>query len=273
MKAGTGYSWKPTKAERLNRSLLSLVNDAERAERIAPEEARELRESLHSHQQSGRRLRTAFGYAIKIGVFAATEADELHDLLGYRNDIAHRIHLMMYDVSRDYWASDHLYFQAPLYKGDALDRLRDYQQSLWQRMPSGMTRMLSMDGLLFETAQQVYEVDLKRLDRLIQTQIRREMDRAKAINAELNLDGTELVDEFHPRHPYNFHSNNREGADSGHLTKRGVEICYRIFDLGKTPIAVAYLMGISLRAAQRRQQSWLKEGGACRSKVELERFD
>jgi hypothetical protein len=32
-------------------------------------------------------------------------------------------------------------------------------------------------------------------------------------------------------------------TSTGHLTKRGAEICYRLFDLGKSPMAVAYLMG------------------------------
>src|SRR5437763_3785632 len=53
-------------------------------------------------------------------------------------------------------------------------------------------------------------------------------------------------------------------------TKRGVEICYRLFDLGKSPTAVAYLMGMTLRSAERRQRSWIKAGGLQRVRAEVE---
>ena len=60
---------------------------------------------------------------------------------------------------------------------------------------------------------------------------------------------------------------------TGHLTKRGAEICYRLFDLGKSPMAVAYLMGMTLRSAERRQRSWSKAGGASRIRSAVARYD
>ncbi|SRR5258708_98574 len=149
----------------------------------------------------------------------------------------------------------HLSFTAPTYKGDALDRLRKYGRSLWERTRR-LILELSRDGMLFEFAERAYEGELKRLDRLIQTQIGRERARAKTISAELDLRRTELVGDLDPRFPANQHAGRSFGDDyvpsSGHLTKRGVEICYRLYDMGKSPIAVAYLMGISLRAAENR---------------------
>jgi hypothetical protein len=272
IKADGASSWRPTQHERKAVALLKLINEAESADRIPSEEAEALRHSLHTDRQAGKQLRTALGHAVKIGMYTDHEADELHSLLDYRNDIAHRIHLMMYDVSRDYWAVDHLSFSAPLYKGQALDRLRVYRESLWERTPGNVMLTISMSGLLFETAERVYEGELKRLDGLIQAQIQRERKRAKAINAELDLSDTELVNDLSPRFLYNFYHNRDEGPDSGHLTKRGVEICYRLYDLGKSPIAVAYLMGISLRAAQRRQRGWTMAGGNQRAKASVQRY-
>lgn len=81
---------------------------------------------------------------------------------------------------------------APAYKGDALDRLRAYKTSLWKRARSLMLT-LSIDGLLFEHAERTYEDELKRLDRLIQAQIRREQQRLQTISTELDLNGTELI--------------------------------------------------------------------------------
>lgn len=53
------------------------------------------------------------------------------------------------------------------------------------------------------------------------------------------------------------------------LTPRGVEICYRLFDAGKTRNAVCTLMEISFGAANHRYNAWLKLGGAGRTKQPL----
>jgi hypothetical protein len=210
-------------------------------------------------------------------MFTEPEAAEVKELLEYRNDIAHRIHLVMSDVSRSYWATDRVAFTAPTYKGDALDRLRAYRVSLWKRTPGRLMLRLSMDGMLFEFAERAYENDLERLDRLIQTQIKQESERAKAINDELDLRGTELVEDLDPRFPANHCSDRSYGDDyvppTGHLTKRGIEICYRLYDMGKRPIAVAYLMGMSLRAAENRRKGWHKAGGIGRIRAAVQRYD
>ena len=48
------------------------------------------------------------------------------------------------------------------------------------------------------------------------------------------------------------------------LTPRGVEVCYRLFDAGKSRYAVAQLMDISFGAATHRYEAWLKAGGIVR---------
>lgn len=220
---------------RLKGVLGRLLSDAELAGTLSPADAQKVRHANQHDSKEGKKLRKAFGYAVGAGMFTTPEADELVELLNYRNDIAHRIHLVMSDVTRSYWTSEHVAFTAPAYKGDALDRMRAYKDSLWKRTRSLMLT-LSMDGLLFEHAERTYEEELKRLDRLIQVQIRREQQRLQAISAELDLSGTELVGDLHPRFPYNHHSNGSDGGpDTGHLTKRGIEICYRLYDLGKSP--------------------------------------
>jgi hypothetical protein len=236
---------------------------------------RAVEDSLAERQR--KKLEIAFAQAVKIGMFTEAESNEVKKLLDYRNDIAHRIHLVTLDVSRCYWAADHLSFTAPTYKGDALDRLREYRRLLWKRTQARLVTELNMDSMLFKFAERTYEEELKRLDRLIQTQIDRERVRAKAIGAELDLRGTELVGDLDPRFPAN-HRTSRSFADdyappSGHLTKRGVEICYRLYDLGKSPIAVAYLMGMSLRAAENRRKGWLKSGGLQRVRTEVRRYE
>jgi hypothetical protein len=270
--------WDPPEERRLQRVLADLLQDAERAGRLTAEDGAALRRASTSERQQGRKLKVALGYAVTIGIFTEAEAAELKALLDYRNDIAHRIHLVMSDVSRNYWAIDHVAYTAPTYKGEALDRLRAFRRSLWERARGKLILTLSMDRMLFELAEHAYEQDLRRLDRLITKQIAHERKRYSAINAELDLRGTELVDDLSPRCPAN-HRPGRQGYGddyipaTGHLTKRGVEICYRLFDLGKSPIAVAYLMGMTLRSAERRQRSWMKAGGFQRARAEVERYD
>jgi hypothetical protein len=268
--------WEPAKERRLERVLSGVLVDAELRKKLSGEDAQALRLTFAGERQQGKMLKTAFAHAIKIAMFTGAEANELKELLEYRNDIAHRIHLVMSDVSRSYWTTDHLSFTGPTYKGDALDRLRAYRGSLGKRT-RGLILTGSMDGILFDFAERAYESELKRLDRLIQTQIRRERDRAEAINAELDLRGTELVGDLDPRFPLNRRASRSYGHDyvppSGHLTKRGVEICYRLYDMGKSPIAVAYLMGMGLRAAENRRKAWLKAGGLRRVRAEVKRYD
>jgi hypothetical protein len=269
--------WEQPKERRLQYVLADLLRDAEAEKKLSVEDTEALRSALASERQQGRKLKAAFAYAITIGIFTETEAAELKTLLDYRNDIAHRIHLVMSDVSRNYWAIDHVAYTAPAYKGDALDRLREYRQSLWERARGHLLLTLSMDSVLFEFAEHAFEHDLKRLDQLIAKQIERERERYEAINVELDLCGTELVDDLSPRFPANHRPSHSYGDDyipaTGHLTRRGVEICYRLFDLGKSPMAVAYLMGMTLRSAERRHQSWVKAGGRQRLRADVERYD
>lgn len=267
-----------TEGQRLQSVFADLLRDAKAGGRLEAEDAEALRSAFASKPQQSKNLKAAFDYAVKIGIFTEAEAAELKALLNYRNDIAHRIHLVMSDISRNYWAIDHITDAAPTYKGDALDRLRVYRRSLWERARGQLLLTLSTDSMLFEHAEHALEQDLKRLDRLIKKQIAGELERYKAINAELDLRGTELVDDLSPRFPANHRSGRQGYGDdytpaTGQLTKRGVEICYRLFDLGKSPRAVAYLMGMTLRSAERRQQSWRKVGGLERVRTEVERYD
>jgi len=68
--------------------------------------------------------------------------------------------------------------------------------------------------------------------------------------------------EFDPMDPAN-------KFPDGKLTPRGVEICYRLFDAGKTRYAVGAQMGISFSAADNRYAAWQHAGGLEREKQPL----
>ncbi|MGO6677623.1 hypothetical protein [Rhizobium leguminosarum] len=79
-------------------------------------------------------------------------------------------------------------------------------------------------------------------------------------------DQKSLEPDFDPRDPRNKH----EIGGLMKLTDRGIEICYRLFDAGKTRYAVKELMDISFGAADHRLKAWEKTGGANRQKMPLD---
>ena len=269
--------WISVEENRLERLFSKILLDAQSGNNLAADDAQLLRLAVSKNRDQGKKLRAAFAHSIKIGMLTEKEASQVQTLLMYRNEIAHRIHLIVADVTRSQLAVDYISFKAPSYKSGALGELRAYRESLSERAQSCLVSLsASMNSVLFEFAENIYEAELKRLEKLIEAQIKKEHARIDAINLELDLRGTELIGDLSPRHPKNHRYRNYVGDDylppTGHLTKRGVEICYRLFDIGKRPIAVAYLMGIGLRAAERRYEGWLKAGGHQRVRTEIKRY-
>ena len=84
--------WEPSKERRLQNILSRVLSDAEINGTLKTEDRIALRQTFASERQQGKKLKTAFAYAIKIGIFTEAEANELKELLDYRNDIAHRVH-------------------------------------------------------------------------------------------------------------------------------------------------------------------------------------
>ena len=72
-------------------------------------------------------------------------------------------------------------------------------------------------------------------------------------------------EEFDPKDP----ANKQEVGGVEKLTRRGVEICYRLFDQGTSRYGVAQAMGISFGAATHRYAAWEKAGGVHRTKDSL----
>lgn len=69
--------------------------------------------------------------------------------------------------------------------------------------------------------------------------------------------------ELNPRDPAN-------KLDNGKLSPRGIEVCYRLFDAGKSRYAVGAEMAISFGAATHRFEAWKNAGGLDREKQPLD---
>lgn len=88
---------------------------------------------------------------------------------------------------------------------------------------------------------------------------RENLDRIESI---INQGETKSEDDIDPGSPLN--------KSNQFLTKRGIEVCYRLFDMGKTRYAVAEAMKISYGAATHRFHAWEKLGAKNRERQPLD---
>lgn len=105
------------------------------------------------------------------GSVSRIESGELQELLEHRNKIAHEIHLLTGDI--DVPGRGYPFSGPPriTYDYTALSKIREWQKSIYDRMPIRGEVTLSMNGVLFEAAERAYEAELTALKKRINRQI------------------------------------------------------------------------------------------------------
>jgi hypothetical protein len=154
--------------------------------------------------------------------------------------------------------------EIPKYDYTAVKRLqyyRDLFDDLYRTHHYATT--LTYDQILFGAAEKTFLGEMKRLRRVISRQIAKRSSDVRRLKDEMSLSGTGLKGGNDPRHPLMCYDDKR-------LTKRGTEVCFRLFDCGKSPMAVAHLMGLSLRATRKRRREWANLGGKRRPSVNID---
>jgi hypothetical protein len=185
----------------------------------------------------------------------ALQKNEIVKLIDYRNFIGHQIHNLLADVGGPFAHKQARYLpaNAPKYDDTAVKRLRFYRKhfdGLYRTHHYEFT--LSPDRFAFEAAEKTYLREIRRLKRKIDRQYAFRCQQVDGVNAELSLKGTGLEEEvYHPLNRYD----NSEGQE-GRLTKRGIAVLYKLFDLGKSSMAVAHLTRLSLTAVKKRRKMW-----------------
>ena len=180
------------------------------------------------------------------------EAREIRELVDFRNVIAHEVQSAVSDVGGSGFVRELNRFDSsrPRYTYGAVDRLKSLICLLNVRMQkAGLTLTIGFESLEFEAAERTYEIELRRLRNTIDRQYKERKQTIRTLNDELVLSGAEWGFDHHPSDSENKFAN-------GRLTERGIKVCYRLYELGKSPMAVALLMQISLRAAKRRKTQW-----------------
>ncbi|NJS13611.1 MAG: hypothetical protein HC788_02105 [Sphingopyxis sp.] len=198
-------------------------------------------------------------------IISAAEREEIAELISFRNDIAHEIHKLFADLSGDKFVRDIGRFQPRKtpFDYEAANRLRDLRALIKERQQAKhWTGVMNFRSMMFESADHIYRDELKRLDKKIRRLMKVRRANLQALNKEFQL-GEHWHGFYMPFSPHNQYEN-------GRLTARGVEICYRLFDEGKSPMAVAHLMRVTLNSIKKRHQQWRGFGGPKREPVDFE---
>ncbi|WP_099186286.1 hypothetical protein [Sphingobium fuliginis] len=212
--------------------------------------------------KDSKKLKRAFAYLIEDGVLTPGEKKHMIALIDRRNGIAHHLDEVTADLSTDRFVRETLPFfpDRKSHDYETLDQLRAARRLLSDRMiAKHYMGEIGLRSLFFDATERALNADLKALDRRIRKLVRKRRDDIAALNGELSLDGTGLTGYDDPRWPDNRY-------DRGRLTPKGVETCYQLFDAGKSAMAVAHIMELTLASARRRERMWQAVGGPNRSK-------
>ncbi len=179
-------------------------------------------------------------------ILTQEECKVVQGLLDFRNHIGHRIHRLTCDISHDSNSQSFARHSNIKYDYDILNKLKYYRRKIEDGFSGKYAMSLSPDTLLFEAAQKTYERELRLLDHKIRRQLEARKKDNQKLKQELSEDSYRALDAF----PYPFKYKN------GKLTKSGIELCHHLFNQNKSPLAVAYLLRISYRAAIKRFRAW-----------------
>jgi len=202
--------------------------------------------------KESKKIKLARAVLVSEGVINQAESEELRSLLDYRNTIGHEIHKLTVDVGaysgltrRDSKSLKPI----PTYDYSAAKRAKQLRQAIIVGMAGKFTLSLSMSALAFEAAEKTYTTEIKRL----KAQVNKGIDKTNIVISETNR-----VIESIPKsvresiqldHPWVINEN-------GKLNKLGASCVFRLFDAHATPLAVSYMMRISLRSANLWFKKW-----------------
>jgi hypothetical protein len=191
-----------------------------------------------------RKFQVALDVFINDGILTCEEVDEIKRLIDYRNIIAHDLYKLTADVNREY------YMKEVIYNYKVRKRLKFFIVNIPDRLSKKYIISVSLDSLMFKGAARTYEDELKRLDKKVRKQIAIREKENNQLQRELSIYDNKLLS--YENSPYSLQNK----FQNGRLTKNGINICYQLFEEGKSVLLVSYLMRISYQSALKRQRLW-----------------
>lgn len=200
------------------------------------------------------------------GALTAKDKAEIVSLIDYRNLVGHQTHNLFVDLSTASYAKEILYFtpdRAREFDDTAVERFQHFLNLLGNAFRTHhYVSTINMNRLVFESAERALLGDIKQLRRKVKRLYTIRNAGIDDLNGELRLGHSQFYGDLDPRHPLNHYDDKR-------LTKRGAEICSRLFDGGFSDMATAHLMGISLVSVRKRRGTWSTSGGPARMPVDI----
>lgn len=202
--------------------------------------------------KEGKRMELARALLVSEGAITQAESDELFGLLDYRNLIGHKVQELTVDVGAysDLTRLDPKSFKKiPAYDYTAAKRAKKLKEIVERGMMRKFVMSLGMESLQFEAAERTYLAEIERLKMRVNngiTKTNKLIEQTNQIIKSIPKSVTEAAVPYHPR-------NTRE---NGSLTRAGGECAFQLFEAQATPLAVAYMMRISLRSANLWFKKW-----------------
>ena len=189
---------------------------------------------------------------VSVGILSQEESDDLQKLIDYRNQVAHRLHELTFDISREPISDDYLESRGSQYDYNALERIESYRSKIEQGISRRFPLVLNFNRLLFESAEKTYKQELERLDRIIRKQMIKRNKENDLLNSELSSVEVRLLEEIEPYRPENLMAN-------GRLSEKGIACCHFLFERGMSDLAVSHLMRVSHASISARRKRWYAE--------------
>lgn len=207
--------------------------------------------------REGKKMDLARAVLVSEGVISQAESDELFELVDYRNLIGHKVQELTVDVGAYSDLSrinPKTYKPISIYDYTAAKRAKQLRLKVMKGMMGKFAMTASMSSLKFEAAEKTYLTEIERLKK----RVNRGIEQTNRLIVETNRIIESIPESVkaaaQPSHPRNIREN-------GSLTKAGGSCAYQLYDANATPLAVAYMMRISLKSAK----LWFKKWQASKS--------
>lgn len=120
--------------------------------------------------QGKKLLERAWKIVVEEGILTAEEAQQIQDLIGYRNDIAHEFHVMTVDLSHQEFARSAVSIEGQRYDYFALNRVRRISKKVSEGFQKKFVMLVGLDHAMFADQEHALDHELKLLARRIDTQ-------------------------------------------------------------------------------------------------------
>ena len=192
-------------------------------------------------------FRAIWQVLVEKAIISNEESLDIQRLIDYRNLIAHQTQQLTRDIGRNEAALGTA--ASALFEPKALLLIQHYRSKIITGIPRKYIFPATVGGLMFDAAEKTYKEELRRLRDKIKMQLSLRMLEVDEINSSIRQLPPNLLSSLEPGHP-------RHIASNGKLTESGLACSEILFAARASPLAVAHLMRISLRATNARYRAW-----------------